>query len=551
MEDDNALEALLASGGFTDEERVQAILQSQFQSYDLERVEAPKRARYSGQQSRAELSKSTRVRPSKKRQSQHGQTAGEEVEASIATALHAPPVELRHYKERQQQEETQYFRDLQPADTACTTNHREEEEQTPGDNNRILSGDDLGVDHELDGYLSQDDDDNTNGDNLDVNASHDWAKRQRDARSRYATIRPRLLAAYLSCEGTAFTAHICGICGKHLPTGTCVRCLDCDVGKITYLCYGCDSHQHNRAHFHRRQACQHGFWEPLPARVEFTHDGQLCIAEKLFDLCPRECDHCNIAGAFEGIAPTTGDRLIYILHGRHEFVKAKYICPHCNRVQQQGAVEFVTLGAFPCTVEQVETVVDMRILKQWDVMMAEVPRASLQGFLSMLTEISKDYGSEGEAINQDAFKVAYNEYKYLQVDVRRMQMKMDDMCCPSCSGGMYSVHIDGNMKLFTWIRNGQGEQPSYYKNLFFSDDGEVIQHLAMADRALGVDRATTDEYTCGGVWKAAKDVSAKMAGKHYTGRIVGEYDTVSCLGPKVSCRARRHMATHTVVGFLK
>ena len=87
--------------------------------------------------------------------------------------------------------------------------------------------------------------------------------------------------------------------------------------------------------------------------------------------------------------------------------------------------------------------------------------------------------------------MAYNEYKYLQVDVRRLQMKVDDMCCPSCSGGMYSVHIDGNMKLFTWIRNGQGEQPSYYKDLFFSNDNEVLEHLAMADRALGAERVST------------------------------------------------------------
>jgi len=73
-------------------------------------------------------------------------------------------------------------------------------------------------------------------------------------------------------------------------------------------------------------------------------------------------------------------------------------------------------------------------------------------------------------INPTAFRTAYEEWKRCRTDLRLYLGLINDLACPACSDGLEAVHIDANMKLFTWQRQRETWRSPHYTELFAADD---------------------------------------------------------------------------------
>ena len=87
-------------------------------------------------------------------------------------------------------------------------------------------------------------------------------------------------------------------------------------------------------------------------------------------------------------------------------------------------------------------------------------------------------------INMRTFRSAHREYKFCQTDLRLGLQLLNDLECPACSDGMAGVHIDANMKLFTWLRHRELWRQQHYSE-FFADDASVQLSLQALDLATG------------------------------------------------------------------
>lgn len=90
------------------------------------------------------------------------------------------------------------------------------------------------------------------------------------------------------------------------------------------------------------------------------------------------------------------------------------------------------------------------------------------------------------AINKEAFRRGYREFKGCQMDLRLGVQLLNDLQCPACSSGSACVHIDSNMKLFTWNRGRELWRTPRYKEFFVSDTD--VQLTVKAADAVRVSR---------------------------------------------------------------
>ena len=86
-------------------------------------------------------------------------------------------------------------------------------------------------------------------------------------------------------------------------------------------------------------------------------------------------------------------------------------------------------------------------------------------------------------INPTAFRDAWQEWKFCQADQRLHMGLINDLSCPACSEGLGAVHIDANMKLFTWQRHREKWRLPHYS--FFLPDTQVEDTLRAVDKAVG------------------------------------------------------------------
>ena len=91
---------------------------------------------------------------------------------------------------------------------------------------------------------------------------------------------------------------------------------------------------------------------------------------------------------------------------------------------------------------------------------------------------------QGRNMNREAFKRAFLEYSRFQADSRLYLQQINDLECPACSEGLTAVHVDANMKLFTWDRKRELWRKPYHQQ-FFVPDEDVVNHIAVLDKVLG------------------------------------------------------------------
>lgn len=80
--------------------------------------------------------------------------------------------------------------------------------------------------------------------------------------------------------------------------------------------------------------------------------------------------------------------------GRHEFRRGECKCGSCGRMQKTSVLEFIALGAWPCTsdLSRAATFVDERVLSHYAALKDAAPSLSTRAFLEGLAKTSLVYG---------------------------------------------------------------------------------------------------------------------------------------------------------------
>eukprot|EP00775_Hariotina_reticulata_P000077 gene77-biopygen206 len=307
----------------------------------------------------------------------------------------------------------------------------------------------------------------------------------------------------------------CSVCKtQHAP----VRCWCCSpaAGSIA-LCAECDKQRHQHVHLHKRQEFAEGCWRDLPKAD--PENGY-------FTIKPGSCTACD-NGSFED-APCKLQKLDFITgDGVIDIKKAAFRCS-CGAVVWQQPVDFLRVRAWPASTEpsQLRTIIDMDLLQWYDALKLNMPSLSMAGFLKAAVQFADDSSllQQHRAINKEAFRRGYREFKGCQMDLRLGVQLLNDLQCPACSSGSACVHIDSNMKLFVWERARELWRTARYKEFFVSDD-DVQLTIKAADAARGAggraQAAAAASNVCNGIWTAAGDAQQRrQARQAVTGRCV-------------------------------
>lgn len=101
-----------------------------------------------------------------------------------------------------------------------------------------------------------------------------WANRGVHAQSNWSSIRPTLAAMQVAAEAPPPPSAVCGDCGERHAFLRCKTCIHVGDGHLL-LCGSCDRLRHPRAHVHQRDVWSLGYYESIPAQVEFEEDGKV------------------------------------------------------------------------------------------------------------------------------------------------------------------------------------------------------------------------------------------------------------------------------------
>ena len=133
-----------------------------------------------------------------------------------------------------------------------------------------------------------------------------------------------------------------------------------------------------------------------------------------------------------------------MISGCHDFNKAYYKCLSCNVYQVQGPKEFLKVRAWPAsssifTLERMNTVIDISLLRRYDATTKTSPETSRKAFLKSVVLEGQEWGNYTvDTIGEVAFERAYVEFTYLQDCVQSEYGKVPRHVCPA-EGSQYRV----------------------------------------------------------------------------------------------------------------
>ena len=112
--------------------------------------------------------------------------------------------------------------------------------------------------------------------------------------------------------------------------------------------------------------------------------------------------------------------------------------------QVQGAKEFLKVRAWPAsssifTLERMNTVIDISLLRRYDATTKTSPETSRKAFLKSVVLEGQEWGNYTvDTIGEVAFERAYVEFTYLQDSVQSEYGKVPRHVCPA-EGSQYRV----------------------------------------------------------------------------------------------------------------
>ncbi|WIA35963.1 hypothetical protein OEZ86_004340 [Tetradesmus obliquus] len=207
------------------------------------------------------------------------------------------------------------------------------------------------------------------------------------------------------------------------------------------------------------------------------------------DVKPSRCTKCGNSDCFDPV-PQQVQNLNYITtEGVVLAKRAAFKCTaqDCSQLVWQAPQDFIRARAWPASMSSshLQTVVDVKVLQMWDLQKLRNPSISLMGFLAGIADgaAAQRPTQPRREINVHAFRCAHSEWKFCQMDLRFGLLRLNDLECPACSAGMAGVHIDSNMKLFTWKCGKEPWWQQHYSE-FFADNASVQLSLQALDLAM-------------------------------------------------------------------
>ncbi|XP_077060946.1 uncharacterized protein LOC143713118 [Siphateles boraxobius] len=335
-------------------------------------------------------------------------------------------------------------------------------------------------------------------------ASSSWAFRQQRASQRWKEARPFHLKCLIQTQdvGQPFCSHCC--------KPAVVRCRECLPDQ--WFCETCDCKTHRRWPLHDRESVLEGFFKAIPPSKYFvrgeggysSHD-QACILPtvRVTQKCP--CDVPSIT-----VSPGKAVILISI-NGNHGFVfllpKGVMTCTsHCLHAKQQWAPEFMDLinsGYWPASTSS-STLYSLNLFSSVRELKVIAPALSRQALAKLLEHRTKCGGRSGPVCG-DTLQRSFLEFSYCAFEEDRMSCGAP-FTCPACTPDMLAISVDGNRKLYRFLRSGSSDS-SFFEGAFIAEDTSVSTFVDVLHKAV---KQLPGQGRCGSSsWTAAKETSRR------------------------------------------
>ncbi|ROJ25351.1 hypothetical protein DPX16_20164 [Anabarilius grahami] len=324
-------------------------------------------------------------------------------------------------------------------------------------------------------------------------ASSSWTFRQQQASQRWKEARPFHLRCLIQTQdvGQPFCSH----CSKPAV----VRCRECLPDQ--WFCETCDTKNHRRWPLHDRESVLEGFFKAIPPSTYFvrgeggysSHD-QACILPtvRVTQKCPCEVPSITVS---------PGKAVILIsINGRYDMHQPLFACQTC---QQQWAPEFMDLvnsGYWPASTSS-STLYSLNLFSSVRELKIIAPALSRQAFAKLLEHRTKCGGRSGPVCG-DTLQRSFLEFSYCAFEEDNLSCGAP-FTCPACTPDMLAISVDGNRKLYRFLRNGSSDS-SFFEGAFIAEDTSVSAFVDVLHKAL------PGQGRCGSSsWTAAKETSRR------------------------------------------
>ncbi|XP_076129536.1 uncharacterized protein LOC143111224 [Alosa pseudoharengus] len=228
------------------------------------------------------------------------------------------------------------------------------------------------------------------------------------------------------------------------------------------------------------------------------------------------CSHCNEAAVircrdclplqwFCGSCDVQGHQQL-VLHNREAIHEGffKPISPSTiivkedvdHRIQEQQCV----LPVLNCEY----TLYTFDVFSTFQELKVIAPTLSRQAFVKLLEHRTRCGGRSGPVCG-DTLQRSFLEYSYCRFEEDQLSCGTP-LSCPACSPEMLAVSVDGNRKLYRFLRKGSADPP-YFEGVFVAEDSSVSEYVAGIQQA---GKQTRGQGTCGrSSFLAARETSRR------------------------------------------
>lgn len=286
-----------------------------------------------------------------------------------------------------------------------------------------------------------------------------------------------------------------------------IKCSDCKK----YLCSKCDTIIHEKYPLHNRVTYIDGYPFAL-SPTEVVTGKEISGTIRFIPLVPNPCINC---GSWNCAKEATKDQSIIVtLTGRFELFQYNLVCLECGYIQNPFTIKKVIESGFWSTSpKKYYTLITSNVLQMWDNLRKHMPGTSEKAFLDSLNDLTLINGRNGKIL-PSSFSNAFKEYCFCNYELEKIQQKKW-MECPCCSIKQHSCHVDGNCKLYRYRNSGCRRRDTYYSESFIEPDLKVDSFVKSVYKSSTVKEQS--DFTCGGDWKAAKNVQRKKNSVDITG----------------------------------
>ncbi|ROL52540.1 hypothetical protein DPX16_11645, partial [Anabarilius grahami] len=201
------------------------------------------------------------------------------------------------------------------------------------------------------------------------------------------------------------------------------------------------------------------------------------------------------------ITVSPGKAVILIsINGRYDMHQPLFACQTC---QQQWAPEFMDLvnsGYWPASTSS-STLYSLNLFSSVRELKIIAPALSRQAFAKLLEHRTKCGGRSGPVCG-DTLQRSFLEFSYCAFEEDNLSCGAP-FTCPACTPDMLAISVDGNRKLYRFLRNGSSDS-SFFEGAFIAEDTSVSAFVDVLHKAL------PGQGRCGSSsWTAAKETSRR------------------------------------------